>query len=997
MRIHRVEIEGFGPFRERQVIDLDAYAVDGLFLIGGRTGAGKSSILDAITFAIFGSVPRYEGGEKRLRSDHCEPDDPTSVAVEFTTGGTRWRIERSPEYERPKKRGDGMTIAAARAQMGEVTSGAVEWKAAKDRDVANLVAEVVGLNQQQFLQVILLAQGRFARFLLADNNDRQKLLRTLFGSRRFEDYENELDQRRRAAEASVSEGRQLLSVVLDQADAIATGLPPREETDGSEMGSTDGPGAASEEARLTGLSRAEHRSRHEVEVAEAAEVAARRIRESAAAEYERLRGEREKQRQRDELRQKLEELDARAASVAVDRGELKAARRAESVRGALDAATRALASVTSAVATLEGARAAWEEIDASGASTPGELDALVEQAQQRIGAWQPMLEVEQRLPESETRLEHLRSEAEQVAARRRELEAELAGIPEQRKRLESDARSAAERAAGRPHAEERVTALTAQLEAAREVSRLVEEYERVARRAEEALQARDRADRELGELHRRRLDGYAAELASELVAGSPCAVCGSTAHPAPAERGDEHVTADEIDAADERKTAAARAEFKVSDERRDAQRALAEAEAKAGGRALADLEADRDTALAQQKDAESAAAELSDLEASQRALAAAEQRLGNERTAAEEESSELLAAIRSAENELQKSRASVAEARGDADSVAARLDVERRRAAAASGYAEAQREASRAERAAAAAAEALAEAVAEAGFVDVENARAAIRDAATQERLERAISTYDADLQSTKAALVELELLVLPDEEIDVDGARAALTQAEDERDAAVAHLSSMRQLAASLADALRRAEDAHGQIADAAREAAVIRDLADAVAGRNMKKMDLETFVLAAELEGIVEAANRRLDEMSDGRYALQHTDALAYRNAASGLGLEVLDRFTGQPRSPRSLSGGETFLASLALALGLAEVVTNRAGGITLDTLFIDEGFGSLDSETLETAMRTLDGLREGGRTVGVISHVEAMKEQIPAQLRVDRTPQGWSTVSQ
>lgn len=195
MRIHRVEIEGFGPFRERQVIDLDAYAVDGLFLIGGRTGAGKSSILDAITFAIFGSVPRYEGGEKRLRSDHCEPDDPTSVAVEFTTGGTRWRIERSPEYERPKKRGDGMTIAAARAQMGEVTSGAVEWKAAKDRDVANLVAEVVGLNQQQFLQVILLAQGRFARFLLADNNDRQKLLRTLFGSRRFEDYENELDQR----------------------------------------------------------------------------------------------------------------------------------------------------------------------------------------------------------------------------------------------------------------------------------------------------------------------------------------------------------------------------------------------------------------------------------------------------------------------------------------------------------------------------------------------------------------------------------------------------------------------------------------------------------------------------------------------------------------------------------------------------------------------------------------------------------------------------------
>ena len=160
---------------------------------------------------------------------------------------------------------------------------------------------------------------------------------------------------------------------------------------------------------------------------------------------------------------------------------------------------------------------------------------------------------------------------------------------------------------------------------------------------------------------------------------------------------------------------------------------------------------------------------------------------------------------------------------------------------------------------------------------------------------------------------------------------------------------------------------------------------------------MKLETFVLAAELEEIVAAANVRLAEMSADRYRLQHSDALAARGAASGLGLEVMDRFTGRARPPHSLSGGETFLASLALALGLAEVVTNRAGGIRLDTLFIDEGFGSLDAETLDVAMRTLDELRQGGRTVGVISHVEAMKEQIPAQLRVEQTPQGWSVVRQ
>lgn len=160
---------------------------------------------------------------------------------------------------------------------------------------------------------------------------------------------------------------------------------------------------------------------------------------------------------------------------------------------------------------------------------------------------------------------------------------------------------------------------------------------------------------------------------------------------------------------------------------------------------------------------------------------------------------------------------------------------------------------------------------------------------------------------------------------------------------------------------------------------------------------MDLETFVLAAELEEIVSAANLRLDEMSSGRYRLQHSDAVAVRNGASGLGLEVLDAYTGRTRPPQSLSGGETFLASLALALGLAEVVTARAGGIRLDTLFVDEGFGSLDAETLDLAMRTLDELRQGGRTVGVISHVEAMKEQLPAQLRVEATASGPSVIRQ
>jgi exonuclease SbcC len=217
--------------------------------------------------------------------------------------------------------------------------------------------------------------------------------------------------------------------------------------------------------------------------------------------------------------------------------------------------------------------------------------------------------------------------------------------------------------------------------------------------------------------------------------------------------------------------------------------------------------------------------------------------------------------------------------------------------------------------------------------------------------------------------------------------------------DLAVAAAAEAKQTAAALAELVQRADAAHAATAELAERHAVIQRLAHTVAGRppNTHLMTLETFVLAAELEEIVERANLRLGEMSAGRYRLQHTDALARRRTASGLGLEVMDSFTGHARSPQSLSGGETFLASLALALGLAEAVTANAGGIRLDTLFIDEGFGSLDTETLDLAMRTLDELRAGGRTVGIISHVETMKEQVPAQLQVEATPQGPSRILQ
>ncbi|QBR73403.1 AAA family ATPase [Microbacterium sediminis] len=988
MRIHRIEIEGFGPFRTRQTIDLDAYAADGIFLIGGRTGAGKSSILDAICFALYGSVPRYEDGDKRLRSDHAQPEDPTEVAVEFTTGGRTWRIERSPDYLRPKKRGGGSTKQPAEARMFERVGGQWIGRAARPVDVAQLVDEVIGLSQQQFLQVILLAQGRFARFLLAKNDERQALLRTLFGTKRFEDYTQELEERRKDAMARVEARSQTLDAQLAEAERTA----------GELIDPADAEPALEE--RIERLGRAALRARHLAESTDAAERTAAAALTAAEATHAERTAQRDAQQRRDAARLALAQLEARADEVDAVRAERDAAVRAEPVRGAKEAGERALAALAAATARRDEAREAWRAAgEADIAEGPEELDAFVAEAQQRIGAWRPLGEAEARLDAAAAALAELRSAAEAAAARAAELDERVGALPAERARVQ-DALDAATALAARAEAlRASVGVLETQLAAARSIPERAEAQRQAYADLQQATRRKDEAEAHLADLQRRRFAGMAGELAAELVEGEACAVCGSTSHPAPAERGDDAVSADDIAAADAARRDAAAAYEAANAALAAADRAHADAQKDAGGRTADDLEAELTAARAELRTADDARATREALVQERAALEAEAAEHGARRDALIAERTQLDARIAAAAEALERDRAAVAEARGAAESVAARIRAEERHAALAAASAEAQREAARAEAAAAEAAERLQAAADEAGFAAVADALAALRGAGERDELDARVRAYDADLAATKATLMDLELEVLPDEPIDTAESAAAVAAAKAAWSVALAAHTEAAQRARSLEDAVERIAAAHAQIAGLAAEAAAIRRLADTVAGRapNARRMKLETFVLAAELEEIVAAANVRLAEMSGDRYRLQHSDALAARGAASGLGLEIMDRFTGRARPPHSLSGGETFLASLALALGLAEVVTSRAGGIRLDTLFIDEGFGSLDAETLDVAMRTLDELRQGGRTVGIISHVEAMKEQIPAQLRVEQTPQGWSVVRQ
>jgi exonuclease SbcC len=1053
VKLHRLELEGFGPFRERQSVDFDAFADDGLFLLTGRTGAGKSSVLDGVSFALYGSVPRYADGDKRLRSDHCDPDDPSEVVLDFEVSGGRWRVARSPEYQRPKRRGDGFTTEGQRARLDEwIPSGAGgEWmtRASGPRDVGLALDEVLGLTRDQFLQVILLAQGRFQQFLLAKNDERQALLRTLFGTRRYEEYQQALDERRRAADRALGDGAVRLDMLLDQADGLvsAHGLGDRVAPATSARGVPD-PDAAPVDAapadavaddaapvgaadRLAAGVRAVARADYRAEAAVHAREAADAAFDAVTAAHAALQARVQARIARESSRAALARLEAVAPAIDADRVELERASRAEELRDILAATARAESAAERSRAAVAAALESWtaqgEGARSDPPAEPGALRAHADDLTGAIAVWAAAQAVERRLDELRAG-DRAATDAIAVAeAAVAAIDASRAQTPAREQALTAQIDSLTDEAASAAAAEAALTDVDVRLAAAREAESLASALHVAEVGYAARIESTQAAASALTLLMRRRLAGYAGELADALVDGEPCAVCGSLDHPhpagPPAAAGRATVTDDAIAAAESAKDAASAAERLAADSTRTARTAHAEAAARAGGEDVATIEARRAEAAASLDAARAAAARRAALVEERTRLVARDAAAADEREAAARRLGDLREQAAAAHTRLEQAERTVAEARGDAASVADRIvaatavrDAARSLAAAIDArtsadadLADAVRE--RDVRVAASGFAGTREPGAGSGGTSAEGrasgtdpiaaVRAALRDDAARASLAERIRSHEIALAAEKQRLLQLELDLADDDgsELDETASARAVADAGAARALAAAAAAEARQTAIALRDLVQRADAAHAATAELAARHAVVQRLANTVAGRapNTHLMTLETFVLAAELEEIVERANLRLSEMSAGRYRLQHTDALARRRTSSGLGLEVMDSFTGQARPPQSLSGGETFLASLALALGLAEAVTANAGGIRLDTLFIDEGFGSLDAETLELAMRTLDELRQGGRTVGIISHVEAMKDQVPAQLRVEATPQGPSRILQ
>ncbi|MCG6940769.1 MAG: SMC family ATPase [Thiohalocapsa sp.] len=1008
MRPLTLSLQAFGPFVERQTLDFGQLGDNRLFLISGATGAGKTTLLDAIAFALYGASSGDERSAEQLRSQQADPRTLTEVFFDFAIGARRYRIHRVPKQERAKLRGEGTTTEPPDATLWERTDSVDD--AAEGRVLASgwskvteQVETLIGFSDEQFRQVILLPQGRFRDLLTAGARERQQILQTLFSTGHY----GRIQQALKAHAEQIRKAAERLGIRRD------TLLGSSGRADEAELDARIG----QLEAELTQLDT-------QVQTRKAAEQQARAALEVGRTAQQRLDAAARAAAALQTLEQEQPAIDTQAA-------ELEAARRADGLKdlharltGEREEQARLARGVEAAAAAAEQARTEAETAAAALAREEARepernrlaedihrLDALQGRVAGLAEARDALTQRQQAANDAEQKHRQAERDADQAHTGLRDTQARrerLAQPASRRELLESQLKDLDQQAARR----RRLDAI------ASDRTRLAADLAAAEQAETTAIQALDDARDRHELLLRRWRDGRAQALAAGLEPGVPCPVCGGTEHPAPA-AGDEQAPDDaQIDAAKARVTKAEAGLEQFRAALGTLRQRLATVDAETSGlrdtlgtwaeRTTADLDATLDRLRLELSQAQDAADEIARLDAqraelerritdTEQALDAArrnQQRAGEALAAArrslDERSAEipeqwrdptaLAAALAEHRRELQRAELALEQARNAAQqSAQTRATAETRHKALAQQHQasgadleriEAQWQARRNE----------------AGFPADDAFSAARRDPAAQAALQQRIDAHREAIAAARTTLANAEAAAkdltppdLPTLATAAEQATAEREQTEQTRGATSAESERLTGLARELAKLAKALDEQHARYAIAGR-------IADVANSNNRYRLSFQNFVLGALLDDVLRAASQRLLAMSRGRYRLLRSTETGDLRSLGGLDLIVEDGYTGKTRPVATLSGGEGFQAALSLALGLAETVQAYAGGLRMDAIFIDEGFGSLDPEALELAVDTLIDLQRGGRLVGVISHVPELKERIDVRLEVN-----------
>ncbi len=915
MRPLKLTIAGFGPYAGAQELDFEALGTSGLYLIAGDTGAGKTTIFDAITFALFGEASGGSRKSDMLRSKYARAEDPTYVELTFTYGGQTYTVRRNPAYERAKTRGVGTTSQLADAQL-TLPDGSVVTKL---KDVNRAVQEIIGLSREQFAQVCMISQGDFRRLLEADTETRKKIFKDIFETGLYSDLQTRLKDEVSALDGQMTEARRSI----------------RQYTEGMVCADNSDFNAQVQKAKTDGLPTAELTELFENLLSEDKTLETKLDEQVSAAEDAIKALEKQKEAV-EAYRQTKENLDK------LSKTEQTQTAAWETAKAALEAAKtekdKTQPELTEHLGKLRNQLPSYDELDEKNKALQGK---------------EKLLKIEQQK----------RDEAEKQKAT---LAEELSAFKDEQAKLKDSDKEKAELDAQLKQCTDRKSALETLLTDFKslraEQKTLADSQEKYSALAAEM----DKQHQEFERMQRAFLDAQAGILAKDLHAGISCPVCGALEHPHPAELPAHAPTEDEVKQAKETYE--------------KAQAAAAEASTAAAAQA-ATVDTKQDALRQKRQDL------LSDTSEEQAETAAREQLHD-----CETQIDELNAKIETAEkNILRKSKLdklipktedaqkAAEDSWYEADKQIDVLQTESNTLTARIN--ELQRSLTHEDKASA---------KREIGELETQS------DALEQElsaALEQEKASLNA-LTATRAAIEQLQKQL----ETGADGDLNNLFEQLEAQKKQKKELEEQRQSVHTRIEVNGRAHDGidkkRDELEELEQKYVWMNALAKTAAGnlQGKAKIDLETYVQTTYFDRILARANLRLQKMSGGQYDLKRRRNADDLKSKSGLELDIIDHINATERSVNTLSGGEAFLASLALALGLSDEV-QMSTGIHLDTLFVDEGFGSLDSEALSKAYQTLAGLTEGNRLVGIISHVAELKERIDRQIVVTKGPDGSS----
>ena len=912
MRPIRIEMSAFGPYAGKQIVEMDRLGTSGIYLITGDTGAGKTTIFDAIVFALYGTASSDRRSGDMLRSRYAEPDTPTEVKLVFAYRNKEYEIRRNPTYQRPKLRGEGMTQENASAELrlpgGEILT--------RTGEVDEKIREILGMTRDQFMQIAMIAQGDFLKLLLAKTEERRKIFSSIFRTGRYARLEERLKQ----------EARQARKTYDDLVREI---------------------GFEQERARLPeGTDRSGLRDEEYLQAIE-------KFRDEAGIRLE------EGEKKQELLRGELDALAARILAAEEQEKRKKA---------------------------LEETRQQWTKLQAAAEQRKQELEAA-RSREPEAKEKEARLHVEQDRLQQYDRLEELKQQKTEAEKKQASDEAARKKLEEGRKSLTQQIQDCRQKIKEKEALAGKAAALSGEKERLRsqgaeynELKTLLEAYEEASEkwsRAAVTYQAACGKEQEFGESYRRQhrafLDDQAGILAAELAEDQPCPVCGSLHHPSPAVKTDDAPTRETVEQSQKRweesKTAMDEAGRKAAALRGTRDSSLQHMEEKAKGLNMPTEPATlKETLMEEQKRFRSKWKEVTG------ALAASEA------------AAEAKVVLEEKLETLQKKQEDDEEAYRKLELESARLQEQIENLSA--NYSELKETLPYPDRESARKAASLLDR-------EIREIREAVKSAEENEK------AAAGRIQEAEGRMSELQKQIREGESAE------SMTSAELQKNQKQKKDEQLRLQEEAKEDnliwetnsaAAGRIRKLNGEREQAERKYSMLQNLADTANGNlsGKQRIQLETYVQQQLFDRILVRANTRFRVMSGGQYDLVRRKEYQ-KNQQSGLDLDVVDHYNGTTRSVSTLSGGESFMASLSLALGLSDEIQESAGGVQLDALFVDEGFGSLDEETLDQAMKAIQALAEdGGRIVGIISHVTELQNRIDRQLLVRKMKSGGSTAA-